>query len=238
MAEHLIVGLGNPGKEYEDTRHNIGFLVLDELCRQWGLTWKEDKRFYGFIAKGNVDDETVVLLKPTTYMNESGRSVRRVLDFYKWKPETLLVIVDDIALPFGDLRFKTKGSSGGHNGLKSVQAHTGTQQYYRLRMGIGDRRSGTLTGHVLGKFSQREREALDSFLQKGTKLTESFVRGEDAETLMASVNQRLKPPQRPGGANSQAPATRGNAVPGTNGPRGDKTDSKESTNPVNRRENT
>ena len=202
------------------TRHNIGFMLVDALVKDWGLEWSKDKRLQGWVAKGQVDGITVVLLKPSTYMNVSGQAVRKVLDFYKWGPEALQVIVDDVAIPFGEFRLRPKGGTGGHNGLKSIQAHIGTQDYLRLRMGVGDRKSGSLSGHVLGRFSQKEQETLDDFLRKGSQVIQRLLKGESVDDLQGEFNRRITPKQKaPGEANSQASATRGDEAPGSSGPR-------------------
>ena len=129
----MIVGLGNPGKKYEMTRHNMGYLVVQVFAHKYGWMFKEEKQLNAKIAKGKVRDAVIHLVLPTTYMNESGRAVRKVMDYYKWDIDDLLVIVDDIALPFGEMRLRKMGSAGGHNGLESVQKHVGTTRYARLR---------------------------------------------------------------------------------------------------------
>lgn len=172
----VIVGLGNPGKKYELTRHNMGFLVLEELARRNGMSLKEEKEFHGKVAKGAIADKSVLLLMPTTYMNESGRAVRRYLDFYKVPSEHILVVVDDVALPFNHLRLRKMGSSGGHNGLKSIALHLGTQNFARLRMGIGcNLQDGDLADYVLGNFSIEEQKELPNFVQKGVQIIERLA---------------------------------------------------------------
>lgn len=220
----LVVGLGNPGPRYEGTRHNIGFALVDELAHALGLNWKEEKRLSSLVAKGVTENgHSVLLLKPQTYMNESGRSVRKVLDYYNENANTLLVIVDDIALSFGEARLKPKGSAGGHNGLKSIQAHIGTQDYLRLRMGVGDRERGCLSDHVLGRFSRDEAEAMPLFMRKGLELVKKIIEGEDVHALMKQANTRPKP-QRPGGKPSPASTPPAPQVEGgeTTGPAVDK----------------
>lgn len=192
MGIHLVVGLGNPGAQYARTRHNIGFLAVEEMARQTGATWKEEKRFQGRIAKGKWDGEMLLFLEPLTFMNESGRSVRRVIDFYKLKPENLLIVVDDVAIPFHEMRLKEGGSTGGHNGLKSVEQHLGSRQYARLRLGVGDRQRGSLSGHVLGKFSRAEEEELDAFLFEAKKTIERLLNGEPFERIAQEANRRKK----------------------------------------------
>lgn len=159
----IVVGLGNPGKTYESTRHNIGFMVLDRLAAGWGATFKEDKQWKAQLAAGS----GVLLVKPQTYMNESGMSVGPLARFFKIEPERVFVIYDDVAFPLGSLKIRPGGSAGGHNGLKSLIAHLGTQNFPRLRFGIGaPRGKGEMTGHVLGKFRPDEQELLDVMLAK------------------------------------------------------------------------
>lgn len=156
----LIVGLGNPGKEYEKTRHNIGFMLIDELKKDFTL--ENSTKFKGELYK----KASLLLLKPHTYMNLSGQSVKAVADFYK--PERIIVIHDDIALNFGALRFKIGGSSGGHNGLKSIDSLIGVD-YERMRMGVGKPTFNTVD-FVLGRFSKEEEEALPDFLEHSKKI--------------------------------------------------------------------
>ncbi len=202
--DRLFVGLGNPGSQYSHTRHNIGFMVVEELVRDQGWSFREDKKFLGYSAKGEVGESRVYLLEPTTFMNESGRAVRKMADYYKIPPEHVLVVTDDIALPFGEIRLKPQGGPGGHNGLKSIQSHLGSQAYPRMRMGVGDREQGTLSGHVLGRFSAKEQEGLDSFLRSGTELLKRWMAGERLQLLMNGINRKTKakpktPPQEEAG---------------------------------------
>lgn len=165
MIPKLIVGLGNPGIEYRDTRHNIGFMVLDELASRFGASFNEEKRWHGLVAKfaGGW------LLKPQTFMNDSGRSVRQVCQFYKVASVEVLAVYDDVDLPLGKLRLRLAGSAGGHNGMKSMISSLGTEAFPRLKLGIaadsgrpaGDR----LVGHVLGRFREEERPTLNLVIQ-------------------------------------------------------------------------
>lgn len=158
----LIVGLGNPGAKYDRTRHNIGFDVLDVLAKRWFCNWQENKRFKGYFTEGRSSTgDKIILLKPTTYMNKSGESMRAVLDWYKLDPTKVLVVYDDMDLPVGRLRMRLSGSAGGHNGIKSAIAHLGGQNFPRLRVGIG--RSGPsreTISHVLGKFTPQEQPVI------------------------------------------------------------------------------
>lgn len=162
MSFSLIVGLGNPGKQYEQTRHNVGFMVLDRLAAASGATFQSAPKWQSQLAK--IPGDGTVLFKPQTFMNLSGRAVQQILSFHKWTPEQMLVVYDDVALPLGTLRFREKGSAGGHNGIKSIIQHLGTDAFPRLKLGIGASEPGEMTGHVLGKFSPDERPVLENML--------------------------------------------------------------------------
>ena len=158
---YIIVGLGNPGKEYEHTRHNIGFCVIDALAETYRINVTE-KKHKALIGKGMIDGKKVLLAKPQTYMNLSGESVRALLDYYKAdEREELLVIYDDISLDVGKLRVRKKGSAGGHNGIKSILAHLGHDEFMRIKIGVGDKpKGGDLVNHVLGGFCGEDREKM------------------------------------------------------------------------------
>lgn len=185
----IFVGLGNPGQQYEKTRHNIGFSVIKALGRRVGSHFKEDKHFNAYVAKGVIEDTSIHLLMPMTYMNLSGIAIRRYLDFYKLNVSQLVVIVDDIALPFGHLRFKLKGSSGGHNGLKSVEAYLGTTHFMRLRMGIGDPCEHVLKDYVLAPFSREELEKLEPFVDLGADVLQQLLKTSPFR-VMNQVNRK------------------------------------------------
>jgi len=159
---YLIVGLGNPGLKYEKTRHNAGFIIVEALAEKFGLKFKNESRFSGKVAQGIIYGKSVIMLEPLTYMNLSGQSVQQILSFYKIDLNNLIVITDDIALPFGQLRLRKSGSSGGHNGLASIEKSLGSSQYCRLKVGIGDRAHGTLEDHVLSRFTSDELSVLDN----------------------------------------------------------------------------
>jgi PTH1 family peptidyl-tRNA hydrolase len=174
IIPELIVGLGNPEPKYDNTRHNIGFVAVDELAKVWQMPLKENKRFQGLFSEGVTQGgQKVRLLKPLTYMNRSGQSVRAVTDWYKIEPRSVLVIYDDMDLPVGRLRMRLSGSAGGHNGMKSIIAHLGSQDFPRLRLGIGksDGEKGTIS-HVLGKFAPEEFKAMDEILYISLKAIE------------------------------------------------------------------
>lgn len=167
MNSYLIVGLGNPGKSYEKTRHNVGFRVIDIVAHQLHLSsFKRDqKKFNSDYAIGRMDHKQLFLVKPLTYMNRSGIAVRQWVDYYQIPYSHILVILDDIALPFGKIRFRAKGSSGGHNGLQSVIDHLGTDAFPRLRIGIGNQYpKGKQVQYVLSRFTRQEEIQLDRLL--------------------------------------------------------------------------
>ena len=173
MDKYLIVGLGNPGREYEMTRHNTGFMVVDELANKLGVSF-EDKR-YGFVAEASIKGRKVFILKPTTYMNLSGNAVRYWLQKENIEQSRMLVIVDDLSIPLGDFRLKGNGSNGGHNGLGNIQQLIG-QQYARLRMGIGaDFQQGQQVDWVLGKYDDEDMKTLQPSIDMAVEIIKSFV---------------------------------------------------------------
>ena len=168
----LVVGLGNPGSKYEGTRHNVGFMVLNRLAQREGFSFRQQSKLHGFAGESGVGASRLRCLMPQTYMNDSGRAIRAALDWFGFGPEQLLVLVDDMDLPLGRLRLRAKGSAGGHNGLRSTIQHLGTQEFPRLRIGIGapaenpaERRARTVS-HVLGPFSKAEQPCLDAVLEE------------------------------------------------------------------------
>lgn len=161
----IVVGLGNPGKTYAGTRHNVGFMVLDRLAEHWGSPFKADKGRKGELASG----PGVLLVKPQTFMNESGLCVGPLAHFFKIPAERVLVIYDDIAFPLGTMRLRPGGSAGGHNGMKSLIAHLGTERFPRLRVGIGGTEGKEMVSHVLGTFRPDERELLETALARATE---------------------------------------------------------------------
>ncbi|MBM3192570.1 MAG: aminoacyl-tRNA hydrolase [Chlamydiae bacterium] len=175
-SSFLIVGLGNPGKAYESTRHNMGFLVGQALAKRWGIAFENKKDFQAQLAKTEVGEHKVMVLLPTTYMNLSGQSVRRCVDFFKIELSRVLVVCDDVEIPFGKLRFKSKGSSGGHNGLKSIEAYLGTPEYFRLRLGVGKEEGKDLADFVLETFRAQELEALPVLIRQAAELVEIWVK--------------------------------------------------------------
>ncbi len=164
----LLVGLGNPGNQYELTRHNVGFMVMDALAQKWGITWQEKTKLHGWVGQG----KEVVLLKPSTYMNDSGRAVQAVCHWFKIAPGDILVIYDDLDLPFGKLRLRKNGSAGGHNGMKSIIQHLGTQEFPRLRVGIGRPQVGDSAHYVLAAFNSQQKEQLAQILAQAVQVIE------------------------------------------------------------------
>jgi peptidyl-tRNA hydrolase, PTH1 family len=169
VIPQLIVGLGNPGSKYDQTRHNIGFVAIDALARGWQINLAENRKFQGIFGEGRAGAGKIRLLKPTTFMNLSGQSIRAVMDWYKLPAEAVLVIYDDMDLPLGKIRLRQSGSAGGHNGMKSTIAHLGDQNFPRLRIGIGAPKEGDpdkqVISHVLGRFSTTEERILPEVLK-------------------------------------------------------------------------
>ncbi|MBK9733825.1 MAG: aminoacyl-tRNA hydrolase [Saprospiraceae bacterium] len=172
--KYLIVGLGNIGSEYENTRHNIGFAVVDFIAQDAGIKYFQNT--YGDMAEIKYKGRTLILLKPSTYMNLSGKAVKYWMDKHKILPENLLVIVDDIHLDLGKMRLREKGSDGGHNGLKDIQIKFGHANYMRLRMGIGqDFHAGSQVNFVLGKWKKEEKEKVEIMIEKAALAVKNFV---------------------------------------------------------------
>lgn len=186
----VIAGLGNPGAEYANTPHSIGFEVVDALAREIGASWKASSSFGGELAAGMLGGMKVVLVKPMTYMNLSGDCVAPVVKYHNAKAaEDLLVVSDDIDLPVGKMRVRKGGSAGGHNGLKSVIERTGTPDFVRLRLGVGrdSRDRANVVGHVLGKFSPADRRVMDEVVTQAVKAI-GTIELESAETAMNRYN--------------------------------------------------
>ena len=189
----LIVGLGNIGKEYEATRHNIGFMVLDELARRWGVnTWKNDRN--ALCGEYRIP-EKVLLLKPTTYMNLSGVAVGAYANFFNVDPQDIAVVQDDLDLPTGQVRVRRKGSAGGHNGIKSVQEHLGTGEFPRFKIGIGHpaHNNKAVVKHVLQRFGAEEQELVAEAVGKMADALELWLQG-DMDAVMQEYNK--KPPKQ------------------------------------------
>jgi PTH1 family peptidyl-tRNA hydrolase len=183
----LVVGLGNPGKRYDGTRHNVGFAVVDRLAAAPGVGGFQD-RFEAEVAEWREDAEKILLMKPQSFMNLSGKAVREAVDFYQIDLADVLVICDDMALPLGKLRFRARGTHGGHNGLRDIQQHLGTTQYSRLRIGVdvpeGERDA---IDHVLGKFKPSEKPAIEDGLQLAVQGVALWV-GQGIQKCMNQYN--------------------------------------------------
>lgn len=193
MTPRLIVGLGNPEPKYDRTRHNIGFAVVDALALAWGWTWQDPKRFHGWVSEGTIAGQKRFLLKPTTYMNLSGQAVRALLDWYKLEATEVLVVYDDMDLPLGRLRLRLSGSAGGHNGMKSLISHLGSQHFPRLRLGIGksDGSKDTIA-HVLGRFTPGEMPVVEKSLQLATEAIEFSLQAGIPKTMSRFNSQSIQ----------------------------------------------
>ena len=181
---YIITGLGNPTSEYKNTRHNIGFDVIDTIAAQNQISVLEHK-FKALIGKGYINGQKVVLVKPQTFMNLSGESLRAITDYFKVEVETeLIVIYDDVSLDVGQLRIRKKGSAGGHNGIKSLIAHLGTDTFQRIKMGVGEKPKGyDLADYVLGHFSQTERKTMDESCKNSADAIKYMLKGSTDEAM-------------------------------------------------------
>lgn len=193
---YLIAGLGNPGREYENTRHNAGFMVVDRLADRLNVR-VETRKFLGFTGTGLLAGEKVVLLKPQTYMNVSGESIRAAADFYKLEPDHIIVIYDDISLDMGSVRVRAQGSAGGHNGMKSIISHLGTNAYPRVRIGIGEKPSPMdLADYVLSHFTKAEQEILREVTDQAADAVELLI-GSGVQAAMNRYNKVKKAAKEP-----------------------------------------
>ena len=187
----IIVGLGNPTKEYEGTRHNVGFDVIDAIADKYNISVTERKN-RAFCGKGIIAGQKVLLAKPQTYMNLSGESVRGLLDYFKIDEETeLIVIYDDISLDVGQLRIRKKGSAGGHNGIKNIITHLGTNVFQRIKVGVGEKpKEYDLADYVLGHFSKAEKELMEDGYKNAIEAIEMILQGE-IDTAMNQFNKKV-----------------------------------------------
>jgi len=190
MRVYIIAGLGNPGREYENTRHNVGFNVIDRLAEQENIDVSE-KKHKALIGKGVIAGEKCILAKPQTYMNLSGESVRALLDYYKADGASqLIVISDDVSLETGQIRIRKKGSAGGHNGLKNIIAHLGYDTFVRVKIGVGEKPRGwDLVDYVLGRFSEEEREIMDMAAERAADAIRGILE-EDVDSAMNRFNRK------------------------------------------------
>ena len=184
---YAIFGLGNPEKQYDKTRHNVGFDVIDELAIQLNIN-VNTKRHKALCGVGMIGAEKVILVKPQTYMNLSGESVRAVVDFYKLNSkEDIIVIYDDISLDVGSIRIRAKGSAGGHNGIKSIISHTGSQEFKRIKVGVGGDLGNDMVKHVLGKFGANDRKIVDEAIIRAATAAKTIIE-EDVNSAMNKYN--------------------------------------------------
>ena len=184
MSIQLIVGLGNIGQEYAQTRHNAGWWMLDELAATWGASFREDKKYYAEVAKANTPQGEVWLMKPSTYLNKSGQAVGALANFFKIPVSDLLVLHDELDIPPGHVRLKKGGGNGGHNGLKDIQAKMGSADFWRVRLGIGHPGDRNLvSGFVLNKPSRDDREAIDDAIWR-TRCEINDILSGDMEAAM------------------------------------------------------
>ena len=187
----LIVGLGNPGTKYAGTRHNVGFSVIVGLADKYNieLSEKKHKAIYG---RGMIEGEKVILAMPQTFMNLSGESVRSIADYYKIEPEDIIVAYDDIDLEVGQIRVRRKGSAGGHNGIKNIISHLGTNEFPRVKVGVGAKpQGGDLVNHVLGHFSKEDEKKMDEVLDEAVAAVETIVT-QDVDVAMNRFNAKKK----------------------------------------------
>lgn len=201
-ASGLIVGLGNPGSEYRDTRHNAGFMLAERLAERWGGVWRTEKKFFATLAECRFAGRRWILCQPQTYMNASGEAVGRVAAFHKVALDRTLVLVDDADLPLGSIRLRPEGSPGGHHGLESVEQHLGSRAYPRLRIGIArpQQPRRDLVGHVLGRLTAEDRPVWELMLQRALAQVECWA----TEGIAPAMN-------RHNGSVQTAPDTSGNA---------------------------
>lgn len=188
----IIVGLGNPSKEYEGTRHNVGFDVIDAIADTYHIS-VDGKKNRAYVGKGIIEGHKVILAKPQTFMNLSGESVRGLVDYFKIdETAELLIIFDDVSLDVGQLRIRKKGSAGGHNGIKSIINHLGTQEFMRIKMGVGEKPKGyDLADYVLGHFSKADREIMEEGYREAVDAVAQIVQG-DVEAAMNVHNKKVK----------------------------------------------
>jgi len=195
---HLIVGLGNPGPKYVRTRHNVGFLVVEQLAHRWSVSLQEERKFEARVGIGGFGGRRVLLAQPLTFMNASGSSVRKLKDYYRVVDRRLMVVVDDADIPFGEVRLRPSGGSGGHHGLESLQDHLGGMELPRLRVGIG-RGNGLreITGHVLSEFGKEDEAVLKAVLKRASDQVECWLE-TGIQKAMSNFNGMVDHPENKG----------------------------------------
>ena len=186
----IIAGLGNPGKKYDRTKHNTGFMCLDNYMAKNGLSLNQNK-FEGLFTKEKIAGEDVILLEPQTYMNESGRSISQVANFFKIDPSDILIIQDDMDMPIGKIRIRANGKSGGHNGIKSIIRDLGTEKFNRLKIGIRHPENTTVVSWVLTPFNNEQQKLMDTAFSTSEDILADFISGKDAGYLMNKYNLSL-----------------------------------------------
>jgi len=184
---YIIAGLGNPGAQYARTRHNIGFMAVEKLAESWRAGWVTESKFAARLARADQDERRLLLCQPQTYMNDSGEAIGALVRFYQVPLQNLLVVLDDADLPFGAIRLRPEGSSGGHHGLESIQQHLGSPQFARLRLGIGrdDPASREITDYVLSQFRKDESELLGKVLTRACQQIECWL----SEGILSAMNR-------------------------------------------------
>ena len=189
--KYLIIGLGNPGLAYQETRHNIGFKIVQAFAKKNNWKFRDTPQFNAAFVQGIIHDKKVMLLLPLTYMNKSGEAVKSCMDYFQVSLEKALVVADDIYLPFGQFRLRKEGSAAGHNGLKSIESHLGSQEYSRLKVGIGDREHGELADYVLARFSSEEQQTLPSLIDWAVSILDLYI-SRGIEEAMKRANEVKK----------------------------------------------
>ena len=198
---YLIVGLGNPGEAYKKTRHNVGFNIVQSLAKKHSFSFKHASNLIGDVAQGQINGKKGLLLLPATFMNSSGDAVRRCIDYFKIALDRMMVVCDDVALPIGTLRMRSKGSSGGHNGLKSIEAHVLTQDYARLRVGVSSPGQEELADYVLGKFTQEESKTIQEMTEKAIEVLELWIAAGIAMAMKKANTKKVQEEKEEGETN-------------------------------------
>lgn len=188
---YVIAGLGNPGKKYEKTRHNIGFITIDRLAEKHNIN-VDKLKFKALVGEGRISGQKIVLVKPQTFMNLSGESIQEVMNFYKLPPENLIVVYDDIDIELGTLRIRKSGSAGTHNGMRSIVQHLNSQDFPRIRIGMGGPKKGDLVDFVIGGFTKDEEKVLDATVSTALNAVECIVES-GTDLAMNKYNIRKRP---------------------------------------------